>query len=40
MMGEHLEDITKDDLKELGVRKLSHQKTFLSKLSQITNSSS
>lgn len=39
MMGEHLGDITKDDLKELGVRKLGHQKTFLSKLSQITNGS-
>ena len=35
MMGEHLVDITKEDLKELGVKKLGHQKTFLSKLSQI-----
>lgn len=37
MMGEHLVDITKDDLKELGVKKLGHQKTFLSKLGQISN---
>lgn len=37
MMGEHLVDITKDDLKELGVQKLGHQKTFLSKLSQRTD---
>lgn len=35
MMGEHLGDITKDDLKELGVKKLGHQKTFLSKLCQL-----
>lgn len=35
MMGEHMVDISKDDLKELGVRKLGHQKTFFSKLSQI-----
>ena len=35
MMGEHLVDITKDDLKELGVKKLGHQKTFLSKLNLI-----
>lgn len=37
MMGEHLSDITKDDLKELGVKKLGHQKTFLSKLAQLSN---
>ena len=37
MMGEHLVDITKEDLKELGVKKLGHQKTFLSKLSQLSN---
>lgn len=37
MMGEHLLDITKDDLKELGVRKMGHQKTLLSKLSQFTD---
>ena len=32
MMGEHLLDISKDDLKELGVKKLGHQKSFLSKI--------
>lgn len=36
MMGEHLMEISKDDLKELGVKKLGHQKTFLSKLSQVS----
>jgi SH3/ankyrin repeat-containing protein len=36
MMGEHLVDITKEDLKELGVKKLGHQKTFLSKLGQFS----
>lgn len=35
IVGEHLIDITKDDLKELGVKKLGHQKTFLLKLSAI-----
>ena len=35
MMGEHLVDISKEDLKELGLKKLGHQKTFLSKLNLI-----
>lgn len=33
--GEHLVDLTKDDLKELGVKKLGHQKTLLSKIGQL-----
>ena len=32
IIGEHLLDFGKEDLKELGVRKLGHQKTFISKL--------
>ncbi len=36
MVGEHLLDITKEDLKELGVKKLGHQKTILSRLSQLS----
>ena len=32
IIGEHLPDFGKDDLKELGVKKLGHQKTFISKL--------
>ena len=36
MMGEHLVDITKEDLKELGVKKLGHQKTILARLGQLT----
>ena len=32
IVGEHLLDFGKDDLKELGVKKLGHQKTFTSKL--------
>ena len=35
MMGEHLLDISKEDLKELGVKKLGHQKSLLSKLGQL-----
>lgn len=35
IVGEHLLDLSKDDLRELGVKKLGHQKTFLSKLSHI-----
>ena len=38
IVGEHLLDLSKDDLKELGVKKLGHQKTFNSKLSQISKS--
>ena len=32
IVGEHLLDFGKDDLKELGVKKVGHQKTFTSKL--------
>ena len=32
IIGEHLLDFGKDDLRELGVKKLGHQKTFISKL--------
>jgi len=35
IMGEHLKDLSKDDLKELGVKKLGHQKTFFAKISQL-----
>ena len=35
IVGEHLADLSKDDLKELGVKKLGHQKTFLSKVCQL-----
>ena len=36
IMGEHLADLSKDELKELGIKKLGHQKTFASKLSLYT----
>ena len=36
IMGEHLADLSKDELKELGIKKLGHMKTFTSKLSQYT----
>ena len=32
IIGEHLLDFGKDDLRELGVKKPGHQKTFISKL--------
>ena len=35
MMGEHLMGISKDDMKELGLKKLGHQMTFLTRLSQV-----
>ena len=35
IVGEHLIDFSKDDLKELGMKKLGHQKTFMSKLSSL-----
>ena len=38
IVGEHLIDFNKDDLKELGVKKLGHQKTFMSKLSALMKS--
>lgn len=38
IVGEHLIDLSKDELKELGVKKIGHQKTFNSKLSQISKS--
>lgn len=35
IIGEHLKDLSKEDLKELGVKKLGHQKTFFAKFNQL-----
>lgn len=36
IVGEHLVDLSREDLKELGVKKIGHQKKFQSKLSTLT----
>ena len=36
ILGEHLFEFSKQDLQELGVRKLGHQKTFTAGLSKLT----
>lgn len=35
IVGEHLPDLSKDDLRELGVKKLGHQKTFALKVKEL-----
>ena len=35
IVGEHLADLSKEDLKELGMKKLGHQKTFFAKFNQL-----
>lgn len=35
IVGEHLADLSKDDLRELGVKKLGHQKTFALKVKEL-----
>ena len=35
IIGEHLMDMTKDDLKELGIRKIGHRKTITSKIQHL-----
>ena len=32
ILGEHLRDLTRDDLKDLGISKIGHIKTFTQKL--------
>ena len=35
ILGEHLSDLSKDDLKDLGICKIGHIKTFKQKLEQL-----
>ena len=36
IVGEHLLDLSKDELKELGIKKIGHQKKFQAKLSSLS----
>ena len=40
ILGEHLLELTKDELAELGVKKIGHKKTFLAKVKELTSESS
>lgn len=37
IIGEHLGDLSRDDLKDLGITKIGHLKTFQQKLDQALN---
>ena len=39
ILGEHLLDLSKDELTELGVKKIGHKKTFLTKVKEFKISS-
>ena len=35
ILGEHLLELTKDELAELGIKKIGHKKTFLTKVKEL-----
>ena len=39
ILGEHLLELTKEELAELGVKKIGHKKTFLTKVKELMPSS-